>query len=110
MASLTLLPLSASLNGIPIQISTTSTALHTADPTKRDIVSLWVSNSSASAVTLTLELGSTTASLSSPMSIPGNSGLVLVVDELGFSGGVALTAKAGTATVLSIVGRVKRVG
>lgn len=106
--------LSGSTSGRPILVvatATPGTLIHTAvsGATSFDEVSLWCQNTDGTDRKLTIELGGVT----SPndlieLSIPAESGLVLVVDGARLNGGVAIRAFAASASLLSIVGTVNR--
>lgn len=105
--------LSGSTNGRPVKVAATATPgtlLHTAHATAKDEIWLWVTNTSAATVKLTIELGGVT----DPddlieVGIPGESGLVLVVPGTPLSGSVVVRAFAATANVLNVVGYVNRI-
>ena len=106
--------LSGSTSGRPIKVVQTATAgtlIHTAvsGATSFDEISLWCQNTDSSDRKLTLELGGVT----SPddlieITIPTESGLVLVLDAHRMNGGVVVRAFAATANVLTIIGEVNR--
>jgi hypothetical protein len=112
MATYTKLNLSASSNGRPIAVAATSssgTLLHTAHATAKDEVWLYATNISSGAVDLTIEFGGTSASDRIIQSIPAKSGLAIDVPGVPLTGGVAVRAYAGTASVINIVGWVNRI-
>ena len=104
--------LSGSTNGRGVKVAATATpgtTIHTAHATSLDEVWLWCVNSDSAACKLTVEFGGTT----SPddlieVSIPSESGLVLVSPGLTVTGGVVVRAFAGTANVLVVHGYVNR--
>lgn len=121
----TIIPLSASTQGTPIKIAATSTPgtlIHTGDIALYTGVVhrlyLWAINTQAAAtastVLLTVEYGDATApDHNIPVPIPGQAGLVKVLDGniLSGSGTVALTIKAfaGTTNVITVIGHVLRI-
>ena len=104
--------LSGSTNGRGVKVAATATpgtTIHTAHATSLDEVWLWCVNSDSAARKLTVEFGGTT----SPddlieVSIPSESGLVLVSPGLTVTGGVVVRAFAATANVLAVHGYVNR--
>ena len=108
--------LSASSSGRGIKVSATSSAgtlIHTALASEAvnewDEVSLYATNTSGSAVELTVEWGGTT----NPddriiLSIPSKTGLTLVIPGLVVQNGVEVRAFADTADVIVIHGYVNR--
>jgi hypothetical protein len=115
MATFSKIPLSASTNGRGVQVSATATAgtlIHTAvsGTTNFDEVWLYAENSSVNTVALTVEFGGTSSATDTiEISIPGKSGLVLVCPGLFLNNALAVRAFAGTTNVLSIFGYVNRV-
>lgn len=105
--------LSASTNGKGVKIAaiaTPGTLLHTAHATAKDEVWVFVVNSSASSVKVTIEWGEATAPDGNiEVSVPAESGLLQVVPGLVVSGGVEVRAFAGTANVLIAHGFVNRI-
>lgn len=105
--------LSGSTNGRGVKVAATATpgtVIHTAHATSLDEVWLWCVNTDSSARKLTVEFGGTT----SPddlieVSIPPESGLVLVSPGLTVTGGVVVRAFAATANVLVVTGYVNRI-
>ena len=110
--------LTGSTSGKPIKVTGTATGssvtIHTAVAGAEliDTMYLWVSNTSASAATLTIEWGGTTDPdhlLCKGYPISANSGLVLLTSGVPLNGGLAIKAFAGTASVLNIHGYCIRV-
>jgi hypothetical protein len=109
------IPLSGSTNGLGIKVVETATAgdtIHTAQSGTDtvDVVTLYATNSSGSAVNLTIEYGG----VSSPddliqLSIPATSGLTLVIPDLVLRNSLVIKAFAGSANVVMIHGFVNRV-
>ena len=105
--------LSGSTNGRGVKVAATATpgtTIHTAHATSLDEVWLWCVNTDTAARKLTVEFGGTT----SPddlieVSIPYESGLVLVSPGLTVTGGVVVRAFAATANVLVVMGHVNRI-
>jgi hypothetical protein len=114
MATFSKLPLSASTNGKGIDVvatSTTGTTIHTAGAGTAQFDEVWMYavNTSTSSVKLTVEYGGTATADNIEITIPGESGLVLVVPGLFLNNGLSVTAFAGIANVISIHGYVNRV-
>jgi hypothetical protein len=105
--------LSASTDGMGINITQTSTAgtlLHTASAVAGvlDELRLWVVNISASSVKLTVEYGGATATDNIEVTIPGESGLWEVIPGLILANSKTLRAFAATTAVLTAHGFVNR--
>lgn len=114
MATFSKLPLSGSTNGKGINVAATATlgtTIHTAvsGTSSFDEVWMYAVNTSTSSVKLTVEYGGATSADNIEITIPGESGLVLVVPGLFLNNSLAVTAFAGTADVISIHGYVNRV-
>lgn len=113
MATLSRSPLSASSNGRPIKVAATAspgTLLHTVSGTVEEIY-IWVSNSSASPVTLTIEFGGTTNPddhIVHAISIPGNSIPYPIVTGQSLASG-SVRAFASSANLLVCTGHVNRI-
>ncbi len=113
--TLTRIPLSGSTHGRGIKVAATSSAgdtIHTAtsSTTDCDVVTIYAYNSSASAVTLTLQWGGTTSVDDDiKVSIPATSGLTLVAPDLVLRNSLVVKAYAGTANVVTIHGFANRV-
>ena len=115
MATFSKIKLSGSTSGKPIKVTataTTGTTIHTAIAGSSDVDECWLyaCNTGASSILLTLEWGGTT----SPddlieVAIPGESGLTLIAPGLLLNGGLLITAFAGTADVINIIGFVNRI-
>lgn len=109
--------LSGSTDGDPIKVAATATpgtAIHTAvtGTTSWDEVYLWVTNTSGTAATLTIEWGGTTDPdhlLTKALSIPASSPPILVVAGIRLNNGALIKAFSGTANVLLITGNVNRI-
>ena len=111
--------LSGSTGGMPIKVvatATTGTTIHATGTSSTIIDEIWLyaTNTSASSVNLTIEFGSTTApDQNIILAIPAKSGLSICVAGLTLvgTGSVArtITAFAGSANVINIVGYVNRI-
>lgn len=100
--------LSGSTNGRPIAIAATATPgtlLHTVsgDTDVLGAVTLWATNTTAAQVTLTLELGGTSASDNISLKIAANT-TTKVLDGATFDGAVVLRAFAGSTPAINIFG------
>jgi hypothetical protein len=115
MASFSKHLLSGSTNGKAIKVAANASAgttIHTAVSGTSDFdeIWLWCVNTSAAAVKLSIEWGETTAPDGNiEQTIPGESGLFLVVPGLLLQNGLVVTAFAGSANVLTIHGYVNRI-
>ena len=114
MATFSKIPLSGSTNGKGINVAataTTGTTIHTAvsGTSSFDEVWMYAVNTSTSSVKLTVEFGGTAAADNIEITIPGESGLVLVIPGLFLNNSLVVTAFAGTTNVISIHGYVNRV-
>lgn len=114
MATFTPLVLSGSTNGRGILITTTATlgdTIHTeASTSGLTLLYLWAVNSSASPVKLTVEFGGVT----DPddlieFTVPAEDGLYNIVPGMYLSGGVVVTAFAGTGNVVMVHGHAMEV-
>ena len=111
--------LSGSMGGMPIKVvatATTGTTIHATGTSATIIDEVWLyaTNTSASSVNLTIEFGSTTApDQNIILAIPAKSGLSICVAGLTLvgTGSVArtITAFAGSANVINIIGYVNRI-
>ena len=111
--------LSGSTGGMPIKVvatATTGTTIHTTGTSSTVIDEVWLyaTNTSAAAVNLTLEFGSTTTpDQNIVVAIPSKSGLSILVAGLVLAGtgsaGRTITAFAGTANVINIAGYINRI-
>lgn len=91
-------------------IATLGTLIHTADAAAQDEIWLWVVNTSASAVKLTIEAGD----VADPdnlieQTIQPEEGLELVIPGLRFTNSKVIRAFASVANVLVIYGNVNRI-
>jgi hypothetical protein len=106
--------LSGSTNGRLIQIAATATlgtTIHTAvsGTSNLDVITLFATNTSASVVALTLEIGGTGAANNMVVSIPGQSGDFPILSNQMLQNGLVLTAFAGTTNVINIGGYVNTI-
>jgi len=105
--------LSGSTNGKQIKIATSATpgtTIHTASATALDEIWLWAVNSSTTAVKLTVEWGEATAPDGNiEVTVPGESGYLMVVPGLVLTNSLVVKAFAATANVILINGYVNRI-
>ena len=105
--------LSGSTSGKQIKVAATATAgttIHTAHATSLDEIWLWAVNSSTTAVKITVEWGEATAPDGNiEVTIPGESGYLMVVPGLVLTGSLVVKAFAGTTNVLLVNGYVNRI-
>jgi len=105
--------LSGSTSGKQIKVAATATAgttIHTAHATALDEIWLWAVNSSTTAVKITVEWGEATAPDGNiEVTVPGESGYLMVVPGLVLTGSLVVKAFAGTANVLLVNGYVNRI-
>ena len=113
MATYTKLKLSGSIDGKGIKVvatATPGTTIHTAQATALDEIYLYAFNSGVTDVKLTIEWGEVTAPDGNiEVTIPGESGLYLVVPGLLLTNSLVVKAFAGTANVIIIHGFVNRI-
>jgi hypothetical protein len=117
MATYTRLLLSGSTGGRVIPVAATATpgtAIHAAvaGSAAFDEIYLWASNTSASAVPLTLEWGGVTDPgdhMVKSYSIPANSAPIPIATGQVLNGGLLVKAFAGTGNVINISGYVNRI-
>jgi hypothetical protein len=114
MATFSKIPLSGSTNGKGILVAATATlgtTIHTAvtGTSSFDEVWLYAHNNSTTSTKLTIEYGSANAQDNIEITIPGESGLVLVVPGLFLNNALVVTAFAATTNVITIHGYVNRV-
>ena len=105
--------LSGSTSGKQIKVAATATAgttIHTAHATSLDEIWLWAVNSSTTAVKLTVEWGEATAPDGNiEVTVPGESGYLMVVPGLVLTGSLVVKAFAGTTNVILVNGYVNRI-
>lgn len=115
MATFTKVLLSGSTNGKAIKVAATSstgTTIHTAasGTTTLDEIWLYAMNTSASGIKLTIEWGETAAPDGNiEITVPGESGLYLIVPGLLLQNSLVVTAFAGSANLITIHGFVNRI-
>lgn len=115
MATYSKLHLSGSTDGKGIKITQTATAgdlIHTAIAGTTDWDEIWIYavNSSAAAVKLTIEWGEHTAPDGNiEVTIPSESGLILVIPGLVLQNGMDVNAFAASANVVILHGFVNRI-
>ena len=103
--------LSGSTSGKQILVATSATAgtlIHTAHATALDEVWMWATNSSTTAVKITVEWGESVASGNIEVTVPGESGPLLVVPGLPIKNSLVVRCFAGTINVITIGGYVNR--
>jgi hypothetical protein len=106
--------LSGSTNGRPIIVAASATAgtlIHTSvsGSVSLDEVWLYATNTSVSSIKVTVEFGGTSTSDQIEVSIPGESGLFLLVPGLILQNSLEVRAFAGTVNVINICGYVNRI-
>jgi len=115
MSTYTKVLLSGSINGKAIKVvatATLGTTIHTATSgtSAIDEIWLWCQNTTSTAKKLTLEWGEATAPDGNiEVTIPAESGLVLIVPGLLLQNSLVVSAFAETADVLTIHGYVNRI-
>lgn len=106
--------LSGSTNGAPISVSasaTPGTVIHTAQSGTSGLDEVWLysQNSGSASVKLTVEFGGTATKDQIEISVPGESGLVLVVPGLVLNNSLVVRAFTSTANVVALSGYVNRI-
>ena len=105
--------LSGSTSGKQIKVAATATAgttIHTAHATSLDEIWLWAVNSDTTARKLTVEWGEATAPDGNiEVTIPAESGYLMVVPGLVLTNSLVVKAFAATANVILINGYVNRI-
>jgi hypothetical protein len=114
MATFSKRPLSSSTNGkgvLVVATGTLGTLIHTSASGTASFDEIWLyaQNTSSASSKLTVEYGGTATEDQIEITIPGESGLVLVVPGLFLNNSLAVRAFAGSANILSIHGYVNRV-
>lgn len=113
MSTFSKLKLSGSTDGKMIKVAasaSTGTTIHTAHATSLDEIWLWAVNSDATDRKLTIEWGGTTSpDCLIELTVPAESGLVLVVPGWILTNSLVVTAFAATANVIMIGGHVNRI-
>ena len=105
--------LSGSSNGRGIKvgaIATPGTTIHTAHATSKDQIRLYAVNSDTTARKLTIEFGGTTSPDDTiELTIPAESGLLLVIPGLILSNSLVVKAFAASADKIILFGEVNRI-
>jgi len=113
MATFSKVKLSGSTDGKQIKVAATATAgttIHTAHATALDEIWLWAVNSDSTARKLTIEWGEATAPDGNiEVTIPAESGYLLVVPGMILTNSLVVKAFAATANVVCINGYVNRI-
>lgn len=113
MTTITKTKLSGSTDGRGVKVAATAssgTTIHAAHATALDEVWLWAVNSDTTAKKLTMQLGGTTDPDDSiEVTIPGESGLVLVIPGLVLTNSAVVRAFCATANVVVLHGFVNRI-
>lgn len=113
MSTYSKVKLSGSTDGKMIKVAATATlgtTIHTAHATSLDEVWLWAVNSDTTARKLTIEYGGATSpDCLIEVTIPPESGLVLVLPGLILTNSLVITAFCATANVVNIGGYVNRI-
>lgn len=113
MATFSKVLLSGSTDGKQIKVVATATAgttIHTAHATSKDEIWLWAVNSDTTARKLTIEWGEATAPDGNiEVTIPTESGYLLVVPGMVLTNSLVVKAFAATANVILINGYVNRI-
>lgn len=114
MATFSKLPLSGSTNGKAINISasaTPGTTLHVAQSGTSGLDEVWLYavNSGSATVKTTIEYGGTSSADQIELTIPAESGLVLITPGLLLQNSLTVRAFAATTEVVSIHGYVNRI-
>ncbi len=106
-------PISGSTNGRPIPVAATvtpGTLIHTAPAGSLDEMYLYAANSTAAAVSLTVQFGGTTTGDNLVVTtIPANSGPVQLAFGQRLTGGVEVRAFAATTNAINMTGIVNRI-
>ena len=114
MATFNKIPLSGSTNGKGILVAATATPgtlIHTAGAGTTNFDEVWIycQNTSTSSVALDIEYGGTATADLIEITIPGESGLVLVVPGFFLNNALVVRAFAATTNVITIHGYINRV-
>lgn len=112
MATFDKVKLTGSTDGMGVNVTATATAgttIHTAHATSLDEIWLYAVNISAAAVKLTIEQGGATTTDNIEVTIPPESGLVLVIPGLILTNSKVLKAFAATTAVITLHGFVNRI-
>ena len=114
MATFNKIPLSGSTNGKGILVAATATlgtTIHTAGAGTTDFDEVWLyaSNNSVTSTKLTVEYGSASVQDNIEITIPGESGLVLIVPGLFLNNSLVVRAFAAVTNVITMHGYINRV-
>lgn len=110
--------LSGSTSGRPIKVAATAigsgTTIHTAVSGSEDFdeITIYATNTDASAVSLTIGWGGTTDPddlICKSVSIPAQTGPVPIITRLRLNGGLVVKAAASSANLIVITGQVDRI-
>lgn len=103
--------LSASTDGLPVKVvatTTTGTTIHTAVSGTQegtfDLVTLYAVNTHTADVVLTVEFGGTATDNNIKMTIPYQSGMFMICDQMPLQNAKVITAFAATTNVIMIYG------
>jgi len=115
--SFSLINFSESTNGKPVQVagatSGTETTIHTSDATKMDEITIYATNTDATAVALTLALGSTVNEaelILDAVDIEPNNSPTPILIKQPLTGSVTVKAFAGTVNKINLFGTITRIG
>ena len=113
MSTYSKLKLSGSTDGKGIDVAATAiasgTTIHTAHATSLDLITLFCANEDSQARTLIIGWGGTSDPDLFRLSIPAQSGLVLVTADLLLTNSLVVKAACATANVLQLYGYVNRI-
>ena len=115
MATFSRVKLSGSTDGKSIKIAQTATAgtlVHTADATAWDEIYVWITNTSGSAVNLTIEFGGVADPdnlIVKSLSIPANSPPIPILTGQMLTNSLVVRMFASSANVLLATGHVNRI-
>ena len=117
MAAYNKIALSGATTGVPISVTATNslvvgTTIHTTGTSAIDEIWLYATNTSTSAVLLTIQYGGVPTVNQIQQSIPPNSGLTLILPGLILApsgSAITISAYAGTSAVVNVSGYVNRI-
>ena len=105
--------LSGSTNGRQVNVTATATPgtlVHTASATALDEIWLWVTNTDTTARKITIEYGGVSSPTDiSEVTVPAESGLMLVIPGLLLTNSLVVRVFAATTGVINFVGYVNRI-
>ena len=113
MATFTKVKLSGSTDGRGILIAATAdpgTTIHTAHATSLDEIWLWACNLNASDRQVTVEFGGSGNADLHQITVPSQSGLIMLVPGLVLTSSVVVKVYAALANVVNVIGYVNRIG